>query len=102
MIAIPCGFVRSDPSGRFGIPVESENRTVIDIETEDRLGLLYVISQTLAELRMDISLAKISTEKGAAIDSFYVAELDGQKILSPSRQQFIEKSLRSALAGMGG
>lgn len=79
----------------------SENRTVIDIETEDRLGLLYVISQTLAELRMDISLAKISTEKGAASDSFYVAELDGQRILSPARQQFIAKSLRAALSGMG-
>ena len=64
----------------------SENRTVIDIETEDRLGLLYVISQVMVELWMDISLAKISTEKGAAIDSFYVAELDGQKILSPTRQ----------------
>jgi len=80
----------------------SENRTVIDIETEDRLGLLYVISQVLSELRLDISLAKISTEKGAAIDSFYVAELDGQKIVSPHRQKFIEESLRVALARMQG
>src|SRR5204863_8176357 len=75
----------------------SENRTVIDIETEDRLGLLYVISQVLSELRLDISLAKISTEKGAAIDSFYVAELDGQKIVSPHRLKFIEDDLRAAL-----
>ena len=79
----------------------SENRTVIDIETEDRLGLLYVISQVMVELWIDISLAKISTEKGAAIDSFYVAELDGQKILSLTRQKFIEESLRAALGRMG-
>jgi len=78
----------------------SQNRTVIDIETEDRLGLLYVISEALSELRLDISLAKISTEKGAAIDTFYVSELDGQKIVSPPRQKFIAENLRQALARM--
>jgi [protein-PII] uridylyltransferase len=78
----------------------SENRTVIDIETEDRLGLLHVISEVLTELRLDISLAKISTEKGAAIDSFYVAELDGQKILSEGRQKHIGDCLSTALARM--
>jgi [protein-PII] uridylyltransferase len=80
----------------------SEDRTVIDIETEDHLGLLYVISEALAELRVDISLAKISTEKGAAIDSFYVSELDGEKVLSPDRQSEIEDRLREALATLQG
>ena len=37
----------------------SETRTVIEIETEDRLGLLYVISQCLTELELDISAAKV-------------------------------------------
>jgi UTP:GlnB (protein PII) uridylyltransferase len=47
---------------------------------------------------VDIALAKISTEKGAALDTFYVNERDGQKILAPERQKYIEKSLRAALA----
>ena len=75
----------------------SENRTVIDLETEDHLGLLYVASEALAEADLDISLAKISTEKGAAIDSFYVGELDGQKVLKPERQKYIAEKLMSAL-----
>jgi [protein-PII] uridylyltransferase len=75
----------------------SENRTVIDMETEDQLGLLYVTSQTLAEVGLDISLAKISTEKGAAIDTFYVGELDGQKVLHPDRQKYIAGKLLGAL-----
>jgi [protein-PII] uridylyltransferase len=75
----------------------SENRTLIEIETEDRLGLLYAMSEKLAELDMDISAAKISTEKGAAIDSFYVREVDGGKILSPERQRNIERRLRQAI-----
>jgi len=78
----------------------SETHTVIDIETEDRLGLLHFISQALSELRLDISLAKISTEKGAAIDSFYVCESDGQKVWRPDRQNVIAPRLREAIAAL--
>ena len=75
----------------------SEARTVIDVETEDRVGLLYTLSQTLSELGLDIFVAKISTEKGAAMDSFYVSELNGDKVRAPHRQNAIEARLRTAL-----
>jgi [protein-PII] uridylyltransferase len=78
----------------------SETRTLIEIETEDRLGLLYAISQTFAKLGVDIAAARILTERGAAIDSFYVRESDGGKIESPARRILIEKSLREAIAGL--
>jgi [protein-PII] uridylyltransferase len=71
----------------------SEARTLIEIETEDRIGLLYAISQALTEVDLDISAAKICTEKGAAIDSFYVREIDGGKILAPERQNTIQNRL---------
>ncbi len=80
----------------------AETSTVIDLETEDRLGLLHVISQSLAEMAIDISVAKIQTEKGAAIDSFYVRDGDGQKILDPERQKFITHRLRTAIARLDG
>lgn len=75
----------------------SAERTVIDIETEDRLGLLFAVSQALTALELDISLAKISTERGAAIDSFYVSEANGQKVLDLDRQKFIAARLFAAL-----
>jgi [protein-PII] uridylyltransferase len=75
----------------------SETRTLIEIETEDRIGLLYAISQSFSELDLDISAAKIVTEKGAAIDSFYVREVDGGKILSQERQREIERKLRTGI-----
>jgi [protein-PII] uridylyltransferase len=78
----------------------SETRTLIEIETEDHVGLLYTISQTLAELALDISGARIVTERGAAIDSFYVRELDGGKIESPARQISIENNLRQAIRSL--
>jgi len=78
----------------------SETRTLVEIETEDRIGLLYAISQTLSELDLDISAAKIATEKGAAIDSFYVREQDTSKVMSPERQHAIERKLRHAVLAL--
>jgi [protein-PII] uridylyltransferase len=80
----------------------SETRSLIEVETEDRIGLLYTIAETLAELDLDISAAKILTEKGAAIDSFYVRELDGSKVEDPERQKNIERKLRSAIHQLDG
>ena len=76
----------------------SEERTLIEIETEDQLGLLYAISQTLAALSVDIVGARIVTERGAAIDSFYVRELDGRKIVLTERQKQITEKLREAIS----
>ncbi len=75
----------------------SETRTLLEIETEDRLGLLYAISETFVEMECDIFAARIVTERGAAIDSFYLCEIDGSKISSPERLSAIEKQLRQAI-----
>ena len=78
----------------------SENRTAIEIETEDRVGLLFTIAETLAAQRVDISAAKIFTEKGAAMDTFYVNEIGGGKILDAHRLQNIGRSLRAAIGAL--
>ena len=75
----------------------SEARTLIEIETEDRLGLLYTISKTFASLRLDISAARIVTERGAAIDSFYVSDAGGGKLVAPLRRDHVADQLRAAL-----
>jgi [protein-PII] uridylyltransferase len=75
----------------------SETRTLMEIETEDRIGLLYAITETLSTLDLDISAARICTEKGAAIDSFYFCENNGRKVLAPERQRSIERHLRQAI-----
>ena len=90
---------------RLGTQIHFDNdasaeRTVIEIETEDRLGLLYIISQTLAELGLDISAARIATERGAAIDSFYVSDAAGVKGIRPERREHIANRLRLAIGGL--
>lgn len=79
----------------------SEHHTVLEIVTEDRVGLLYAISRALADCGLDIVLAKIATENGAAIDTFYVTELGGGQLMEAARQQQVEQRLRAALAAWG-
>jgi [protein-PII] uridylyltransferase len=80
----------------------SDTRTLIEIETEDRLGLLYAISHAFNQLALDISGAKICTERGAAIDSFYICEIDGRKVLAPERHRAIDCKLRQAINSLEG
>jgi [protein-PII] uridylyltransferase len=75
----------------------SETRSIIDLQAEDRVGLLYDVSRALADLEVDLSLAKILTEKGAAVDSFYVTEQDGGKILDSERLKAVKTRLRQAV-----
>jgi [protein-PII] uridylyltransferase len=75
----------------------SELYNVIEVVTPDEPGLLYHISQKLSDLNLDIWLAKISTERGAAIDTFYVAEVEGEKITDPEKLDSIKKCIEQVL-----
>jgi [protein-PII] uridylyltransferase len=75
----------------------SATRTIVDLQAEDRVGLLYDVSRGLAELNVNVYLAKILTENGAAIDTFYIAERNGAKVLDPERQKAIQQRLRQAV-----
>ena len=50
---------------------DSTAATIVEVFTLDRVGVLYAITQTLAELGLDISLAKVSTEGEKVADVFY-------------------------------
>jgi len=54
--------------------------TMVEITTPDRMGLLYRLLKALGSAGVQIALSRIATEKGAAIDSFYVTDVKGRKI----------------------
>ncbi|MEY2518621.1 MAG: [protein-PII] uridylyltransferase [Verrucomicrobiota bacterium] len=74
--------------------------TLIQIQTPDRLGLLYELLSAFGEERVSIALSRISTEKGAAIDTFYVADRATRgKITDPSRIAALQQHLQRAALG---
>jgi len=73
--------------------------TLVDIQTPDRLGLLYYLLRAFSDTHVDIVLSRITTEKGAAIDSFYVTDEEGKKIREPERITEIQHALQQAAGG---
>lgn len=77
-----------------------EDRTVIAVETEDRVGLLHTLVRTITGLGLTIQVAKIATDRGAAIDTFYLTEAGGGPIVSPVRLDETERQLKRAVSGL--
>ncbi len=71
--------------------------TLIQIETPDRVGLLYDLLTALGREGVEIALSRISTQKGGAIDTFYVCDDTGRgKITDSNRIATIQHRLRAA------
>jgi [protein-PII] uridylyltransferase len=75
--------------------------TLIDIQTPDRLGLLYHLLRALGRARAQIALSRIATEKGAAIDTFYVTDSEGRKIKDAVSMARLQMELREASQASG-
>jgi [protein-PII] uridylyltransferase len=71
----------------------SEKYTVIDVFTQDRVGLLFAITHTLFELGLLIHLARISTNADQALDVFYVSDRKGHKIEELARMRELREKL---------
>ena len=88
----------------FSIPPEvainnnlSNDFTVIEVKCLDRPGVLSDITFAIAELNLNIASAQIATFGEKAIDSFYVTDLVGDKILLEGRQRRIIDTLTEAI-----
>lgn len=75
---------------------DSTHATIVEVFTRDRVGVLYAITQTLADLGLDILLAKVSTEGEKVADVFYVTR-GGQRITDDRDRATLLARLRSAV-----
>jgi [protein-PII] uridylyltransferase len=62
------------------------------------VGLGYQIASALAELQLNITFAKLATEKAQALDVFYVQEYSGKKVRDPRRMATILERLQARLS----
>ena len=75
----------------------SDIYTVIEVDTRDRVGLLYDLTRALAATNISIHSAIIATYGEQAVDVFYVKDLFGLKITSAGKMKTIETRLRAAI-----
>src|SRR5262249_22422075 len=71
----------------------SNRYTVIEVAGLDRPGLLYELTATLSKLSLNITSAHVATFGERVVDVFYVTDLLGAKIVSPTRQMAIKRAL---------
>jgi [protein-PII] uridylyltransferase len=88
------GPARARSAGQIRIDNSaSQTHTVVEVHTEDRLGLLRQITKALADAGCDLSLAKVATYGANVVDAFYVRDLDGNKITDPDDLRRIDERL---------
>ena len=76
------------------------NYTLIQIQTADRIGLLYDLLECFGRNAVAIALSRISTENGAVMDTFYVTDSAQRgKITDSQRITTLQAQLQSAVLG---
>lgn len=75
----------------------SQTSTLVEVQTADEPGLAYKIASILAALGLDITCARIATEKTDALDVFYVTNAASEK-LSETEMREVELLLVDKLS----
>jgi len=73
----------------------SSNATVIEMRAPDRVGLLYRITKSIADLGLDIRHARVQTLGPEVVDTFYVRYTDS-KVLDEDHLAELERALLHA------
>ena len=76
----------------------SHRYTMVEITGLDRTGLLYEMTATLSKLNLNIASAHVATFGERVVDVFYVTDLMGAQIASPTRQAAIKRALVALFA----
>lgn len=67
--------------------------TTVEIQALDRIGLLHDLFHTINRHGLDTAHARISTEKGVAMDTLYITTRDGGKVNDPQTLASLEEHL---------
>jgi [protein-PII] uridylyltransferase len=80
----------------------SHRYTMVEITGLDRTGLLFELTGTLSKLNLNIASAHVATFGERVVDVFYVTDLMGAQITSPTRQAAIKRALIALFANPEG
>jgi len=75
----------------------SMQRTIVEIQARDEIGLLYRLAKIIYDHGFDITFARIGTERGIAIDTFYIESADKAIVEDSARLVALQEVLLKAV-----
>jgi [protein-PII] uridylyltransferase len=87
-----------NPNIRYDVEFEDHPRfTIIDVYAADKIGFLHRITETISNLGLNISFAKIATRVDGIVDSFYVLDRFGKRIEDNRQKELIKNEIMEAM-----
>ncbi len=75
----------------------SMQRTIVEVQARDEIGLLFRLGKTISDHGFDITFARIGTERGIAIDTFYIESDNHEPTADTSRLHALRESLAAII-----
>jgi [protein-PII] uridylyltransferase len=75
----------------------SMQRTIVEVQARDQIGLLYRLAKAISDFGFDITFARIGTERGVAIDTFYIESANHEPVEDPARLQRLRTALTEVI-----
>jgi len=76
----------------------SMQRTIVEVQARDEIGLLFRLAKTISDHGFDITFARIGTERGIAIDTFYIENASPEALEDDSRLHILRDALSAIIA----
>ncbi|HEX2854770.1 MAG TPA: [protein-PII] uridylyltransferase [Opitutaceae bacterium] len=76
----------------------SMQRTIVEIQARDQIGLLYRLAKIISDHGFDITFARIGTERGVAIDTFYIESANHETLETSDRLVALREALNEVIA----
>lgn len=71
----------------------SLKRTIIEVQAGDELGLLYRLAHLIFKKGFDITFARVATEHGVAMDTFYIEKANAKESATPAELLELREAL---------
>jgi [protein-PII] uridylyltransferase len=76
----------------------SMQRTIVEVQARDQIGLLYRLAKAIYDFGFDITFARIGTERGVAIDTFYIESANHEPVEDQDRLQRLRTALTEVIS----
>ena len=76
----------------------SMQRTIVEVQGRDQIGLLYQLAKVISSHSFDITFARIGTERGVAIDTFYIEDANDELVEDESRLHLLRDALHAVIS----